>query len=161
MHIFAAQMGFGQTKSVRENGRIFHERLEKFLTKKPGREHDRTWLNKVIPLNPKSPEILNYISKNPNEGGFARDEYPFATTNEGGEGGYQFDDVSLQVVSAKESSLKGQAKLMREFYHYAQIIPNDPQEAKFVVLALPFLPIKSGYYLRDKSQGYQPFDYNP
>jgi len=119
------------------------------LTRRPPPGHDRAWLDKVIPLQLRSLEILNYISKHPNVD-FARDEYPFATTIERGEEGYQFDEVSLQVVSGIES-FYGQLRLMGEFYTKAQIIPNDPDEARFGVLALPFLPIKSGYFFRDKS----------
>jgi hypothetical protein len=154
-HIFAAQTGYGFTRSRRDTSTnhlpLFdapaHVPIDSLLTKRSG-EWNRTWLGRRIPTN--SPEIAHYQSINPNVD-YARDEYPFATTVNGGRRNYDEDKVSLKIVSNSESGRQGY--LMREFYNDPGVLltDGDPILGAFGVVTIPFRSVRSGYFRRDGS----------
>lgn len=80
---------------------------------------------------------------------YARDEYPFSTTEEGGPINWNNDRVSVDVVTAEESSLQGE--LLGYFYLDPRVglVPGNPNLSKFGVLASPVNNYNSGYIRRD------------
>lgn len=74
------------------------------------------------------------------------DEYPFATTAQGGQLNYDNGKVSLRLLPISEMSL--QRDLLRDFYRDARLSPDGSSKlSKFISVGMPTLP--SGYSLRD------------
>ncbi len=119
MHITASQFGFGNTVSgVGVTSSV--------LLRGPSRA-SRRWMDKYLPV----------------KSGMARDEYPFASTLNGGEANYLNDTVSLMLLPLEES--RRQMKVMGAFYSGAKI--GSKVGAPFVSIGNVVLP---SYYIYQK-----------
>ncbi|MEH1899398.1 MAG: putative Ig domain-containing protein [Nostoc sp.] len=76
------------------------------------REMDKALVGRALGIPPEYISGSEYYNIPPNS--YARDEYPFATTEEGGPIKWDGDLVSIDVVTKKESDIQG--KLLKKFY---------------------------------------------
>jgi RHS repeat-associated protein len=79
----------------------------------------------------------------------SRDEFPFATTTNGGKLGYDSNRVSVRYVSSTESNRQG--GLMRRFYAHPSVNlqGDNPVLGRFGVVGIPSLALQSGFITRD------------
>lgn len=168
-HVSFAQTGLGNTKSFYEayhNGQPLPSSaspLPSVLTYQGFRQAAR--LNQAIDINRQGDDALiaralgirpQYINGrtyyNIPPYSYARDEYPFASTEEGGPINWDNDLVSVEVVTKAESDVQGE--LLRKFYPDPRVglVPRDPLLGKFGVLTSPVTNFNSGYIRRDGSK---------
>lgn len=114
MHIWASLHGFGNTLS----GAGY---TSSFLIRGAG--HKRGWYNKYYPCN-----------RGVKGDKLSCDEYPFASTLNGGHANYLNDSVSLQLLPQHESDR--QRELLGKFYSRANISVGKP----FISVANPLVP---------------------
>ncbi len=126
-HIAEAELGFGNTK--------FPERF--------------TLLSPLLNRQPRDPVDYNKVPAQTQCNDFARDnfggkstcdEYPFATTRQGGQANYDLGKVSLQLVPRAEQYSQG--ALVSWFYDSFANLSSDgvSLSSVFISLAIPFLP---------------------
>lgn len=116
LHIGEAQYGMGS------NGRPISPAVNRVLG------WDRDWLNKT-------PEC-NVPARRAAGGGKACDEYPFATSRQGGPLGYMGWGVSLRLLDGNESSRTG--PFIGGFYNHAAILPDGLSKlSRYLVLGIP------------------------
>jgi RHS repeat-associated protein len=163
-HIKDAQTGTGTGKSFYTNLRasqppVYTRPLNSVLNHL-GREHPRGWLDQAINIKKDFDKGIIAgalgipISNIPRS--YARDEYPFATTVQGGEANWNMDLVSVRVVGNLESSTQG--GLVGAFYNDARValVAGDPDLSRFGVLTSSTAARKSGYIRRDGSKYFLP-----
>ena len=114
MHIWASLHGFGNTLS----GAGY---TSSFLIRGAG--HKSGWYNKYYPCN-----------RGVKGDKLSCDEYPFASTLNGGHANYLNDSVSLQLLPQHESNRQGE--LLGKFYSRANISVGKP----FISVANPLVP---------------------
>ena len=124
-HIFMATMGSGNTISG-----VGYAMPIVLLRKSPPYKN-RSWLFKTS------------TCARATGSGLVCDEYPYASTWNGGEGNYLRDNVSLMLVPSREGSSQG-GKLSK-FYGKASVPPNAP----FINIAIPALP---SFYIDKKGK---------
>nr|WP_314550905.1 RHS repeat-associated core domain-containing protein [uncultured Ottowia sp.] len=115
MHIWASLHGFGNTLS----GAGY---TSSFLVR-GATNHKRGWYNKYYPCN-----------RGVKGDKLSCDEYPFASTLNGGHANYLNDSVSLQLLPQHESDR--QRELLGKFYSRANISAGKP----FISVANPLVP---------------------
>jgi fibro-slime domain-containing protein/RHS repeat-associated protein len=164
-HINFAQTGFGFTKSFYEAfrngtttpnplplpsvlnhlGRRREIPLDQAI-KKDRSEIDNFLIARALGIRPDDINGRPYYNI---PSSYARDEYPFATTNEGGPDNWNNNLVSVEAVTKAESDKQG--TLLRLFYGDSRVrlVAGDPLLGKFGVLTSPVDNKNSGYIRRD------------
>jgi hypothetical protein len=92
----------------------------------------------------KKEECSNYMRRlyqRSNGGKGACDEYPFNSTEQGGEKEYDLGLVSLRLVPVEESSSQGALMDTRSKVEAAGVVLGDNNKKWYGVVALPFLPV--------------------
>jgi len=125
-HIYLAQLGFGFTRTRSTTG-VSNPLPVNLLRKLP--KWSRTWL-KRREFDRNQANYIDRVGLPP-----ALDEYPFASTWEGGVANYEANQVSVKAVSLAESNRQG--NFMGRFYRRADIVANRP-EGSFGVITLPY-----------------------
>lgn len=168
-HINFAQTGFGYTKS-------FYEALRKgTMASNPepissvltylGYKQSRSFLDQAINIDRTGDDAIiaralnirpRYVNGTEEYSipsrSYARDEYPFSTTKEGGPNNWKNNLVSVEVVTQWESVRQG--PLLDNFYNdpIVNLVPGDPLLSLFGVLTSPVTDYNSGYIRRDGSK---------
>ena len=144
-HIYSAQIGLGNTINRIDEG--FSSSIDAFLSKRVGRWQPDQWYNSTPYCNNEARgNYLDLYSRIP-----ACDEYPFASTWQGGPVNYGYGEVSLKLVSQIESRLQG--KLMGQFYSSTGVIANDPILSWFGVITMPYTQVNSFWITRNGDFG--------
>ncbi|NEQ99797.1 MAG: hypothetical protein F6K30_24355 [Cyanothece sp. SIO2G6] len=115
-------------------------------------DHQRTpWIN-TLPVNARlglPPRSL------------ARDEFPFASTKQGGGASFDGNRVSLRYVPGQESNRQG--RFIDKFYRHPNVDLYSSQrrgvkgKGEFVTLGIPLQVTPSGFFTRRIRDGYVPF----
>jgi hypothetical protein len=148
-HTRAAILGFGNTKDTGGMAPSFLFRIqpgwERSLPRPPfdnlypnGKRYSRNWYNE-------EPQCF-WDNANPTESqqrynGKVCDEYPYASTIQGGPLNYQLNTVSLKLVDAFEQQVEwwgkenvyGQGWKLNQFYKLAPVKQWDPKFGWFIV----------------------------
>jgi hypothetical protein len=165
-HIGNAQMGLGYNKFSYEGFRNTGILIPMCPPLSPVLTY--SGIRRAVPLpealdpanNPGDRALIVSALGNPNGDGtltprsYARDEYPFATTHEGGPDNWDLGLVSVDVVSQGESLR--QAGLLSYFYSSSGVVPGNSPLSLFGVKASPLTNHNSGFIRRDGSKYYLP-----
>jgi choice-of-anchor A domain-containing protein/RHS repeat-associated protein len=108
---------------------------------RPG--HSRRWLRRTVECNPLARDV--YAAKSGKRG--TCDEFPYASTREGGERHHPAR-VSLRMLSSAEQSVQGSQ--LWSFYSLCGVVPNHPKKSRFYVLGAPELPFAPPICADDK-----------
>jgi RHS repeat-associated protein len=167
-HIKSAQTGNGYTRSwwlafhadsAETRPNIYTPPLPTVLSMlfplPPGKKRDRNFLDDVVPLAKKRTSVDNalinrMLGRDQNASiesrDFARDEYPYASTAEGGDAAWRRNQVSVTIVPGEESKSQGRFNIW--FTRLSGVVPGAPFLNKFAVLTDPRANINSGLYTR-------------
>lgn len=116
-------------------------------TTKERSERDNALIARALGIYPQYINGRPYYDIPPNS--YARDEYPFSTTAEGGPTNWSNNLVSVDVVTASESIRQGQ--LLKKFYKDpgVALVARDPLLGQFGVLTSPVNNYNSGFIQRN------------
>ena len=130
-HIAAALFGYGNTQS---GGGV-----APFLLTRKSPPFSRSWIKRSSRCNSFLGLTTGAVGRTP---GLSCDEYPYASTTNGGLANYNLDRVSLAQTPSFEDAAQGGA--ISKFYGKAKVDPGKP----FLNLAAPYLPFS--FYIYNK-----------